>query len=179
MPRKKASAQQWRDRITGFERIPARDLLSHDGNWRTHPQFQQDALLGTLNEVGITGALLVYRSPSHDGAWVTIDGHLRKTLNAEQEWPCLVLDVDDDEAAYILATHDPLASFAEADTAQLQRLLASVQSGEFGVQAMLSQLAHDEGIVPPDFAPVGVEEQGRLDEKAHVECPNCGHSFTP
>jgi ParB family chromosome partitioning protein len=31
----------------------------------------------------------------------------------------------------------------------------------------------------PDFQPVGVEEQGRLDQKKPVECPNCGHEFTP
>jgi ParB family chromosome partitioning protein len=29
----------------------------------------------------------------------------------------------------------------------------------------------------PDFQPVGVEEQGRLDQKKPVECPNCGHEF--
>ena len=33
--------------------------------------------------------------------------------------------------------------------------------------------------VVPDFEPVGIEEQGRLDEKAQVECPECGHRFTP
>lgn len=34
------------------------------------------------------------------------------------------------------------------------------------------------GIVP-DFEPVGVEEQGRLDEKKKVVCPECGHEFAP
>lgn len=31
----------------------------------------------------------------------------------------------------------------------------------------------------PDFEPVGIEEQGRLDEKASVTCPHCGAVFTP
>jgi hypothetical protein len=31
----------------------------------------------------------------------------------------------------------------------------------------------------PTFEPVGIEEQGRLDEKAKVCCPECGHEFTP
>jgi hypothetical protein len=31
----------------------------------------------------------------------------------------------------------------------------------------------------PDFAPVGIEEQGRLDEKKKATCPECGHVFTP
>ena len=29
----------------------------------------------------------------------------------------------------------------------------------------------------PDFEPVGMDEQPRLDEKTPIECPNCGHEF--
>jgi hypothetical protein len=132
-----------------FERIAARDLQAHDGNWRTHPQYQQDALRGVLDEVGIAGALLVYRSPAHDGAFVTIDGHLRTALDPAQTWPCLVLDVDDAEAALLLATHDPLAALAFADADRLRELLETVQSGEPAIQEMLTQLAEDTGIIPP------------------------------
>lgn len=31
----------------------------------------------------------------------------------------------------------------------------------------------------PDFHPASEDEQGRLDEKAQVECPHCGQKFTP
>jgi len=31
----------------------------------------------------------------------------------------------------------------------------------------------------PDFQPVGIDEQGRLDQKKPVTCPECGHEFTP
>ena len=31
----------------------------------------------------------------------------------------------------------------------------------------------------PDFAPGTEEEQGRLDEKSKVTCPECGHEFAP
>lgn len=30
----------------------------------------------------------------------------------------------------------------------------------------------------PDFSPVGIEEQGRLDQKKPVTCPECGAEFT-
>lgn len=33
--------------------------------------------------------------------------------------------------------------------------------------------------VSPSFEPVGIEQQGRLDQKATVECPACGHTFVP
>lgn len=31
----------------------------------------------------------------------------------------------------------------------------------------------------PNFAPAGADDQGKLDEKKKVECPECGHEFTP
>ena len=30
-----------------------------------------------------------------------------------------------------------------------------------------------------DFDPVDVDEQGKLDKKASVKCPNCDHVFSP
>jgi hypothetical protein len=58
----------------------------------------------------------------------------------------LVLDVTDEEADYLLATHDPLAAMATADAGALDALLSSVNSGEAAVQAMLSQLAARSGL---------------------------------
>ena len=34
------------------------------------------------------------------------------------------------------------------------------------------------GVSVPDFAPVGEDEQARLDEKNQIKCPECGHEFT-
>ena len=33
--------------------------------------------------------------------------------------------------------------------------------------------------VPPDFSPVDVDEQGRLDQKSPITCPHCGEEFIP
>ncbi len=35
------------------------------------------------------------------------------------------------------------------------------------------------GITEPDFAPGTEGEQGKLDEKSPIECPNCHHKFSP
>ena len=177
MPRPK-SPPVLRDRILDLRRIPARDLQDHQHNWRTHPQAQREALQGVLQDLGIASALLVYDSPRQGGLCV-IDGHLRKSLDPAQEWPCLLLDLDDDEATYLLATHDPLGAMAEASREALAQVLETVQSGQASVQQLLVQLAEREGIVPPDFQPVGIDEQGRLDEKAPIICPECGHAWTP
>lgn len=141
-----------RNRIKALEYIHTRDLVAHPGNWREHPKAQADALLGILQEVGIAGALLAYRSERQDGALVVIDGHLRKDA-APQNWPVLILDVDDAEADYLLATHDPLAAMATADAGALDALLSSVQSGEAAVTAMLAELAEGAGLYAPSESP--------------------------
>ena len=141
-----------RNRIKALEYIHTRDLVAHPGNWREHPKAQADALLGVLKEVGIAGALLAYRSERQGGALVVIDGHLRKDA-APQKWPVLILDVDDSEADYLLATHDPLAAMATADAGALDALLSSVQSGEAAVQAMLADLATHSGLYDPGETP--------------------------
>jgi hypothetical protein len=68
---------------------------------------------------------------------------------------------------------------AESNKDQLAALLREVQSGDAAVQQMLSALAQREGITPPDFQPVGPEEQGRLDQKQPLVCPECGYKWTP
>ena len=138
-----------RDRILDLRRLPAHTLQDHQHNWRVHPQAQRDALQGVLHELGIASALLVYDSPRQGGLCV-IDGHLRKSLDPTQEWPCLMLDLDDDEASYLLATHDPLGAMAEASREALDRILQDVQSGQAAVQELLAQLAEQHGVVPPD-----------------------------
>ena len=168
----------YKNRILGLEYINSGDLTGHPGNWREHGAAQTEALRGVLKEVGIAGALLAYRSTRQGGELVVIDGHLRKDA-APQKWPVLVLDVTDEEADYLLATHDPLAAMATADAGALDALLSSVNSGEAAVQAMLAKLGEDAGIYPPDFMPVDMSEQPRLDEKKRVTCPNCGEEFAP
>ena len=41
----------------------------------------------------------------------------------------------------------------------------------------LNDLATSRGWDVPDFQPVSVDEQGRLDEVQKKTCPNCGYEF--
>jgi len=120
-----------RDRIKSLRRVKASELLPNPANWRTHPEAQQNALRGILEEVGIADAILVRETP--DGLQI-IDGHLRADLDPEVKWPCLILDVDDAEAAKLLATFDPLAAMAEADAAKLDALLREIDTGSEALQ---------------------------------------------
>ena len=164
-----------RDRIKELRRVKASELLPSPQNWRTHPQGQQDALRGILDEVGYADALLARELP--DGQLMLVDGHLRAETTPDVEVPVLILDIDEAEAAKILATLDPLAAMAEADSGKLDELLREIDTGSEALSQLLAQLAEDNGIVPPDFEPVGMDEQGRLDEKAKITCPNCDYEF--
>lgn len=84
--------------------------------------------------------------------------------------------MDDAEADYILATHDPLAAMAAADAGALDALLGSVQSGEAAVQGMLAELAAGAGAIqPPDEW--REYDESAADDVEYCECPKCGHKW--
>jgi hypothetical protein len=132
-----------RDRIKDFRRVSASQLQPHPNNWRTHPSAQRDALRGVLSEIGYAGALLARELP--DGSLELIDGHLRAETTPDMEVPVLILDLDEQEAAKLLALHDPLAGMAEANEEVLAGLLDQVETESDAVQALL-----DEMLAEPD-----------------------------
>lgn len=166
------------NRISELRLMPTSALLPHPQNWRRHPAQQRAVLRSLLQSVGIADALLVYESPRYGGLTI-LDGHLRQAEFPRQEWPCLVLDVSDAEADVLLATLDPLVGMAETDSAQLRGLLEQLEGQDAPLQEWLQQFAEESGAVPPAFLPSPVDEQARLDEQRKVECPECGHVFTP
>jgi len=129
-----------------FRRVKASLLSANPKNWRTHPKSQQDALRGLLAEIGYADALLARELP--DGTLELIDGHLRAETTPDQEVPVLVLDVDEDEAAKLLLTLDPLAAMAEANKEALGQLLQQAQTESDAVQAMFDEMAEQAGIDP-------------------------------
>jgi hypothetical protein len=161
-----------RDRIRELRRVPARELLDNDGNPRRHPQAQRDALRGVLEQVGIAAALVAYPSGRNGGRLTLIDGHLRRQ-DYDLDWPVLVLDVTDEEADLLLATHDPLAALAEYDKPRLQALLQEVRAKSPAVVGMLKDLAKKAGAggegkdKPPALPPERFE--------VLVECRDEGH----
>ncbi len=121
--------------------MKARELRPSAKNWRTHPQSQRDALCGALAEIGYADALIARELP--DGSLELIDGHLRAETTPDAEVPVLVLDVDEREAAKLLAMIDPLANMAGVDETLLTELLAEVETDNEALQAMFDGLLAD------------------------------------
>jgi len=157
--------QRFRNRIVGHDEIDPGQLLANPRNWRIHPQAQQDALAGVLDEVGWVDEVLVNRRSGF-----VIDGHLRIALaisREEQSIPITYVDLSEEEEILILATLDPLAALAASDKDKLEELLLSVQSEDSRVQKMLNDLAQSEGIDLRGELPVDPGPQ--LDRAAELQ----------
>ncbi len=133
-----------RDRIKQFRRVKAKDLTPSPRNWRTHPKGQVDAMRGILAEIGYADATLARELP--DGTLELIDGHLRQSLDPDQEIPTLILDLNEDEARKLMTVLDPLAALAETNQDALGRLIQDVSTEDAGLQAMLDDLARQNDI---------------------------------
>lgn len=130
---------QIRDRIRELRRVPARQLRPNPRNWRVHPQRQQDVLRGVLAEIGYADALLARQLA--DGSLELLDGHLRAQTTPDVEVPVLILDLNDDEAAKLLAVLDPMAGLAETDAGLLGQLVEGLHTDNTAVRGLLDDLA--------------------------------------
>jgi hypothetical protein len=165
---------EWRD--------PA-ELAANPANWRTHPPGQRLALSAAMKEVGWAGALLYNEATGR-----LIDGHLRKEV-ASGPVPVLIGSWTEEQERLILATLDPLAASAEADGAALAALLASVQTEDEHLAALLDGLKKEGLPLPaaggsagpgPAPEPSSPEDFAAYDESIPVEhtCPRCGYVFS-
>ncbi len=157
-----------RDRIKGFERIKAKDLLPNDHNYRIHPVEQQSALKGILNEIGFAGAILV--RPLEDGKYQIIDGHLRAKTAPNMDIPVLVTDLTAEEADKLLLTYDPISAMALADKERIDALLASVRFEDKALGPLLERIAGQEGwqsVAPKELVdpPAQVDKAAELQKK--------------
>lgn len=167
-----------RNRIKELRYVRAGDLAPDERNWRLHPESQTSAVRAMLDRVGWADALIARES---EAGLVLVDGHLRAGLDADAKVPVLVTDLSEDEAGEVLATLDPLAAMAEIDGPALDDLLNTIDMGlDTDFANVLGDVRAFADLGPmPDFQPVSVSDQPRLDQKKQVECPACGHTFEP
>lgn len=128
-----------RNRVSELVFIRAGELIDNEGNWRVHPTVQAEALQDSVAQVGITDVLKVYRSQRYGGLTL-IDGHLRKDVFPDVEWPAIILDVTDEEADLILASGDAIAALAEASAEKLIELRKRIAPQGQGLRNVLDGL---------------------------------------
>lgn len=133
---------RWKNNIVGHGVMPAGQFLANPLNWRLHPEFQQEALSGALDEIGWIDEVTVNKRTGR-----VVDGHLRVTLalrQGEQEpVPYREIDVSEDQEYLALATKDPIAALAATDSTQLNEVLHQVATGDAALQQMLDEMTFD------------------------------------
>lgn len=151
-----------------IEHLEPESLAPHPLNFRRHPDLQREALEASIEEHGWLAAPIWNRQTQR-----LLDGHARVelALGREERIPVRVIDVPEEQERRILRAFDRIGAMALEDTAVLDELIASI--GDAGLEELLA------GIEVPTFEPVSEDEQGRLDERATVTCPDCGREFTP
>lgn len=131
------------------------------------------------------------RSVLADKHGVLIAGNKTHEVASELGLPVRVVETDGNELVVVQRTDLDLNDRAakelaiadnrvgqvslEWDTEVLAELATEVDLGQWWNDDELAELMQ----VVPDFQPVGIDEQGRLDEKAQIECPHCKQWFTP
>jgi len=150
--------------------------------WVANPRKNDhavDKVAASITRFGFGAPLLARRENGE-----VIAGHTRLKaalkLGIEQV-PVRYLDLTADQAHLLALADNKTAELAEWDEDALAAILADLQMKSFDVfdgtgfsMAEMKQL-----IDGPAFGPAGQDEQGALDKKAKVTCPECGHEFTP
>jgi ParB family transcriptional regulator, chromosome partitioning protein len=158
--------QPWEHNPRTMSKTQAKRLLK---SWQTLGQFQTIAI-GPAGEVYDGHQRLNALLAAYGAAYEVEARQSERALN------------DDERAALTLAANIPAGAWdwqalaqwdAEAvkDWGMDAETLATWNSDAANLATMLE--------VPPDFSPVSVDEQGRLDQKSPITCPLCGGEFVP
>jgi hypothetical protein len=130
-----------RNRIKAHRKVRAGELVTHEWNFRLHPEVQRAALASIYAEVGFARSLLVYELP--DGRLKLIDGHLRRDFDPDMEVDVEVLDVNDEEARQLLLSIDTFTALAERQEQIHKRLLETTPARTPGLSAAWQQTLDD------------------------------------
>ena len=156
------------------ELVPVGKLKPHPKNRNQHPAEQIDRLAKILKYQGWRYPVKV----SKRSGFVTA-GHGRieaaKAAGFKQV-PVNFQDYESDEQEYAdLQADNAIALWAELDLSGINLDLV-----DFGPELDLEMLGlRNFEVIPPNFEPGNEEDQGKLDEKKPVQCPNCGEQFVP
>ncbi len=163
---------QWENRITKRERTKLDKFLRNKLNPKHHPHVQQERMKAILNKFGQVGEIYVYDS-KRNGGWTIFDGHLRESLDTNQEWDVAYTTLTDSECDELVLFYDPISFLATPDSSRQMDLMQDLRSVDGVLGAFLDELAKDSGFKrsqPP------AKKNGK--SKSPVVCPHCGEELS-
>ena len=161
--------------------IDPNELIPYEKNAKTHPQGQIEKLARLIENYGFPES----KSILVNSGKVIVAGHGRRlaaiACGLTQVPYQIVTDLSGaDEIAMRIA--DNAVAESDWDYGLLKDDLMQLDEQDFDIDLLALNDAHlqecqfDVGDTP-DFEPVDPETQGRLDEKAPIVCPKCGHEW--
>jgi hypothetical protein len=169
-----------------LRRVVLADLQEFQGNLKTLHQDQYAKLKASMEAKGFFAPIFVWA-----GHEAILDGHQRLHVLAGEQWevdggiPVVEIEAADEKDAaekllLLSSTYgkiDPQGAYEFTEKHGISLVDFTMPDlPDFDVP-MYKQAFY--GIGLPQFDPVSEDEQGRLDQKKKVTCPECGHEFTP
>lgn len=161
----------------GADSLPLDAIEEFQGNLKKRSKKDIDLIIKSIEKYGFSFPFFVWNGSGHN---YCLDGHGRIQALCEMRKRGVSLPLF------------PVAYIDAADEAEAKQKLLRLNS-QYGQMSIDSVLEFAEGLevdfedlalpagtlalYTPDFKPVGVEEQGKLDEKQKHICPECGCEF--
>lgn len=163
-----------------IEQILISDLSHDPANLRKHSERNLAAIVASLRKFGQQHPIII----NDQNIVLAGNGRLEAAKRLGWEKVAAVRStLKGSEATAFSIADNRTSELAEWDETALAETLRALQSEDFEIEAAgfnddeIAQLV--EGIEVPNFEPGTIDDQGRLDEKAKVTCPECQHEFTP
>ena len=151
------------------------ELVSHPLNPRFHPASQIDKIVDWLSKVGYYKSIVVQKNTNY-----ILAGHgVLAGLKADDYELVDVSEVDqpDKWAKALLAWDNKSGELSSWDEVNLIALEAELVEMDVKMESMGFELGELGDAA--DFQPTNGLEQPRLDQKAPIQCPECGNEFVP
>jgi ParB-like chromosome segregation protein Spo0J len=159
------------------ERVPIDSVTLDPANVRRHPERNLATIKASLLRFGQQKPIVV------DADGIVRAGNGTWTAAKALGWKEIAIvrtNLRGSEATAYAIADNRTAELAEWDDDSLAQTLAAIQIEDEAIaRATGFDAAEIAALAVPDFSPASEDEQGRLDEKAKVRCPECEHEFTP
>lgn len=163
---------------SAVQMVPVSQLIPYARNARTHSDEQVAQIAASIREFGWTNPVLI------DGENGIIAGHGRimaaRKLDVT-DVPAIVLGhLTDAQKRALVIADNKLALNAGWDLELLSIELNGLDNEKFNLHLLGFEPGElTEIMFEPEFEPGSEDDQGRLDQKAPITCPKCGHEFIP
>lgn len=145
-------------KIIGHGEEKVEDLLANPLNFRIHPDHQQRALAGSIDDIGFIRSVTVNQRTGR-----VVDGHLRVHLalrSGVETLPVEYVDLDEQEEALALLSLDPIAAMAASDREKLSELMGLIESEDERIKEMIETIQAREGVSMDDHNNGGGSDSG-------------------